>query len=306
MINLQQLSVLLAVREYGSLTKAADALGYGVPTVTHHLNTLERHLRVRLAERDRRGATLTPLGAAFAEEAEQILQRVGQAERLVAEQRDAGLVTLRVGTFASIGSRLLPSAIAELQQRVRVRVEVIEAEPTEVVRLLLAGDVHAGLIYEAEDDPAFVSAELAVVPLLLEPYRVMLSRNSALAAQEVLDFAQLHGEAWIHSRSDNEASDRVLKKTFSLVGHQPRELMRTDDLNMIHGLVAQGLGLALSTETAVDTRFDVTLRPAVQDLGKRRVSFITLNFTTLNKAMPPAIGLLEKLLRERTAGTASG
>ena len=51
--------------------------------------------------------------------------------------------------------------------------------------------------------------------------------------------------------------------------------MRSDDLSMIHGLVAEGLGCALSTEAAVDTDFAVVLRPAVQDLGQRRVSFVT-------------------------------
>ena len=63
MIQPQQLRVLLAVRDNGSLTSAAEALGYGVPTIAHHLGSLERHLKVQLVERDRRGARLTPLGA---------------------------------------------------------------------------------------------------------------------------------------------------------------------------------------------------------------------------------------------------
>ena len=244
MMNLQQFRVLLAVREHGSLTRAADALLYGVPTVTHHLRALEAHLRVRLVDRGRGGTRLTPLGESFAEEIEQVLARIDRAEQTVVDQRDAGVVTLRVGTFASIGSRLLPAAIAALQQRTSVRVEVVEAEPTEVVRLLRNREVHAGVIYDVSDDPAFIAPDLVLEPLLAEPYRVMVARDSRWAQEEVLDFAELSEVAWVCSRSDDEASGRVLRRVCHSLGLPVRELMRTDDLYMIHGLVAEGLGVA--------------------------------------------------------------
>lgn len=296
MMNLQQFRVLLAVREHGSLTRAAEALHHGVPTVTHHLRGLESHLRVRLVERSRSGTRLTPIGAAFAEEVEQILGRLERAEQAVADQRDAGLATLRVGTFASIGSRLLPAAIAELQQRTSVRVEVVEAEPTEVVRLLRAGEVHAGLIYDASAEPAFEVPDLALETLLSEPYRVMVAHDSVWARHDTLDFAQLADAAWLCSRSDDEASDRVLRRVCNAAGHPVRELMRTDDLYMIHGLVAEGLGCALTTAMAVDTDFDVVLRPTVQDLGERRVVFVTRRHR-----IPPVVHWLGEALQRIVA-----
>lgn len=294
MITLQQFRVLLAIRDQGSLTRAAAELHYGVPTVAHHLNTLERHLQLRLVDRERSGAQLTPLGLEFAGEAEQILARVDQAERLVADRRDAGVATLRVGTFASIGSRLLPAAIGELQRRSPVRVEVVEAEPTEVVRLLRGGEVHAGLIYDFADDPAFVSDDLALTPLLQEPYRVMVANDSEYAQRDELDFAELSEVAWVCSRNADEASDRLLRRVCHSVGYEVRELMRSDDLNMIHGLVAAGLGFGLSTSAAVDPRFGVVLLPAVQDLGERHVSF-----ATRLGAAPKAAHWLGEILQRR-------
>jgi DNA-binding transcriptional LysR family regulator len=300
MMNLQQFRVLLAVRAHGSLTRAAEALHYGVPTVTHHLRGLEAHLRVKLVESGRSGTRLTPIGVSFAEEVEQILERLDRAEQAVADQRDAGLVTLRVGTFASIGSRLLPAAISELQQRTSVRVEVVEAEPTEVVRLLRSGEVHAGLIYDASTEPAFEAPDLTLDTLLSEPYRVMVARESEWARQETLDFAHLAGVAWLCIRSDDEASDRVLRRVCHALGHPVRPLMRTDDLNMIHGLVAEGLGCALTTATAVDADFDVVLRPTVQDLGERRVMFVTQR-----GRIPPVARWLGEIL-QRVVGERAG
>lgn len=291
MIQPQQLRVLVAIRDNGSLTAAAQSLGYGVPTIAHHLGSLERHFKVQLVERDRRGARLTPLGAVFVVEAEEILARMDQAERLFITQRDLGLTTIRVGTFASIGSQLLPRAIRELRAQMQVQVEVLEAEPTDVVEMLHAGELHAGLIYDSADDPAFASPDLELTVLLQEDFRVLVARDSTYATLRQIDLADLASVDWISSRDENEASDRVLRRSCHSVGFEPKVLMRTDDLNMIHGLVAEGLGFTLTTQAAVDTRFAVEARPTSQDLGLRRTSFVRRN--TL---VPRAIEELHRIL----------
>ena len=102
-------------------------------------------------------------------EAEEIHERLDQAEWIVTTQRDRGMATIRVETFEFIGSQLLPRAIRLLRERVQVQVEVVEAEPTEVVQLLRAGELNAGLIYDSADDPAFATPELDVTVLVLCP-----------------------------------------------------------------------------------------------------------------------------------------
>lgn len=291
MIQPQQLRVLVAVRDHGSLTRAAQALGYGVPTIAHHLAALERHLRVQLLERDRRGARLTPLGAVLVAEADEILARLHQAERLVTTQRDLGLSTIRVGTFASIGSQLLPRAIRELRSTMSVQVEVVEAEPTDVVEQLHAGDLHAGLIYDSADEPAFATPDLTPTVLVEEEYRVLVAAESPYAAQQEIDLADLADADWICSRDENETPDRVLRRACHLAGFEPKILMRTDDLNMIHGLVAEGLGCTLATQAAVDTRFAVVTRPTVQGLGVRRTSFVRRS-----AVVPRAVDALHRIL----------
>ncbi|MDQ3485592.1 MAG: LysR family transcriptional regulator [Actinomycetota bacterium] len=291
MIQPQQLRVLVAIRDNGSLTRAAQSLGYGVPTIAHHLASLEGHFKVQLVERDRRGARLTPLGGVLVVEAEEILVRLDQAERLVITQRDLGLTTIRVGTFASIGSQLLPRAIRGLRAQVQVQVEVLEAEPTDVVELLNAGELHAGLIYDSADDPAFAIPDLEFTVLLEEPFRVLVARDSPYTALSEIDLTDLAEADWICSRDENAASDRVLRRACHSVGFEPKVLMRTDDLNMIHGLVAEGLGCTLTTQAAVDNRFAVEARPTAQDLGLRRTSFVRRR-----TVVPQAVNELHRIL----------
>lgn len=291
MIHPQQLRILVAVHAHGSLTRAAHALGYGVPTIAHHLTALERHLDVQLVERDRRGARLTPLGLVLVAEGEEVLHRLEQVERVVTTQRDLGLATIRVGTFASIGSQLLPRAIRELRTHRQVQVEVVEAEPTDVVELLQAGELHAGLIYDSAEDPAFATPDLDLTVLLEESYRVLVAERSPWAGLDEVDLADLADADWVCSRDEDEASDRVLRRACHAVGFEPRVLMRTDDLGMIHGLVAEGLGCTLITDATVDTRFAVRARPTTQALGDRRTSFVRRH-----TAVPRAVDHLHRIL----------
>jgi DNA-binding transcriptional LysR family regulator len=295
MLALQQLRALLAVKEHGSLTRAASALHYGVPTVTHHLNTLERQLRVQLVERSKRGARLTELGIALAADAEEILSRVAQAERRVADYREAGLVTLTVGTFPSIGSRLLPRAIQALQESTNVRVEVVEGEPIRLIELLHSGDIHAALIYDIAADSAFAAFDLEFTQLLSEPYWVMVGADSPLASADTLDFDDLRDRSWIFSRNEHEASQRVLRRVCGALGYEPREFMRTDDLNLIHGFVAADLALGLICSSSVMTSFGVVMRSAKQDLGVRRLSYAT------RRSASPAARRLGEILAANAA-----
>ncbi|KSU56023.1 LysR family transcriptional regulator [Microbacterium enclense] len=291
MTTLLQLRILSAVRDTGSITRTAAQLGYSVPSIAHHLDALEREVGVRLVERERRGTRLTPLGAGFAADGDVVLARMSAAERSLRKRREAGLPILRVATFSSIGAQLLPSAIARLQRRSSIDVEIVEAEPTDAVRLLDDGDVDVSIIFDYAVDPFALPDSLVTRRLLGEQYHVLTPANGNLPSDGPLDFAALRDHPWVFSRSDVEPSDRAIRRVCRSVGYEPRVLMRTDDLGMAHGLVAEGLGLALSTPRSVDDRFAVRLRPAVQDLGERQVWIVSHR-----DRRPPAVQWLTELL----------
>ena len=131
MLELRQLTVLQAIARAGSLAGAARVLHHSQPTVAHHLAALESHLGVDLVNRTTRGATLTDLGQLFLSHAEAVLDRLGSAEAEVKALARHGVATLRIGTFPTAGAHVLPRAVAALEVRTGVRVELHEAEPPE-------------------------------------------------------------------------------------------------------------------------------------------------------------------------------
>ena len=90
---------------------------------------------------------------------------------------------------------------------------------------------------------------------------MLMARDSPFAVGSEVDLRALADADWICSRDEIETSDRVLRRACHAVGIKPRVLMRTDDLSMTHGLVAEGLGCTLTTQAALDTRFACWLAP---------------------------------------------
>src|SRR4051812_34178320 len=75
----RRLVVLRAIAEHRSFTRAAETLSMTQPAVSRQLAALERELRVALVVRGPRHVSLTPAGAALAEEADALLPAIETA-----------------------------------------------------------------------------------------------------------------------------------------------------------------------------------------------------------------------------------
>ena len=79
---------LLCVAEEGSLTRAAEKLGYTQSGVSHLLSALEEELGLQLFIRRRSGTQLTAEGRQLLPYAKKLIDAAEDAERLAANLRD--------------------------------------------------------------------------------------------------------------------------------------------------------------------------------------------------------------------------
>ncbi|HEY1542429.1 MAG TPA: LysR family transcriptional regulator [Xanthobacteraceae bacterium] len=124
MDRLQELAVLVAVVDHGSLAAAARRLRRSPPAVTRALSALEDRVGVRLIERTTRRLAATEAGRAMAERARGILDDYDHALTGLAEAPLRGL--LRVTAPLQFGRRhMAPLVIAFLDAFPEMQVELM-------------------------------------------------------------------------------------------------------------------------------------------------------------------------------------
>ena len=146
------LAALIGVADTGSFSEAALRLGVAQSTVSQAVQVSERELGVRLFERGRRGAFLTPAGqqvlaqARLAADALRAMTQPGAAAEL---ERPGVLVgALHVVSCRSVIRHFLTPALGNFQRRhpqVRVILHDTSGEHDDIERLVSSGEADLGL-----------------------------------------------------------------------------------------------------------------------------------------------------------------
>ena len=274
MLDLTRLKVFRAVAVHGSFTKAAEAMGYAQPSISHQVAQLERELSAQLFERQARRVTLTPAGEVFLRHVQAVLVQLADAENEVAETARTGGRLLRLASFPTAAATLMPTAVATFRaQRPGSELRLTEADPPVSVPALLAGDHDLAVTYDYPVLGTAVDPALELEPLCLDHMAVALPPGYGAASPGPATLADLATAQWIapHSSVCRDAFEFACRS----VGFAPTVVSETNDYQAMQGLVAAGVGVALLPRlaVAVTQRPDVILRP-LDDTVIERVTFI--------------------------------
>lgn len=115
-IKLSQLRSLAAVAECGNFSEAGLQLGVSQSAISHAIATLEDELGVILFSRGRHGAQLTPVGDRMVQYARQMLDLLDAMDKEANLARGLKSGEVRVGSFRSVATHVLPDIIAQFRQ----------------------------------------------------------------------------------------------------------------------------------------------------------------------------------------------
>jgi molybdate transport repressor ModE-like protein len=147
-IDPRHLRVLRAVARTGSLAAAARALGYTQPAVSQQMKALEKTVGTPVVVRAGRGVRLSEAGEVLLRHAGGILARLTAAEEELAAIAGLRSGRVRLASFPTANSTLVPSAVAEVRAaEPGVRVSLTEAEPPEALALLRGGECEIALAF---------------------------------------------------------------------------------------------------------------------------------------------------------------
>ncbi|WP_275562719.1 LysR family transcriptional regulator [Streptomyces sp. 5-6(2022)] len=284
MIEARHLRVLRAVAATGSFSAAARELGCTQPAVSQQMKALEGAAGTPLLIRSGREMRLTEAGRALVRHAGGILAGLTAAEEEVAAIAGLRSGRVRLVSFPSGSSTLVPMALAEMRAaHPGTRVSLVEAEPPGSVEMLRSGDCEIALAFRYPQVSAEAEAasggggewdDLVLRPLLSDRLVGVVPEGHKLAGAGAVGIAELAGEPWIAGCPRCRGH---LVEVCESAGFTPRIDFATDDYPTVVGLVGAGLGVAVLPELALEsvrTKGATTLE--VEPAVRREVVALTL------------------------------
>ena len=247
MLQPLQLRTLQEVLTTGSFARAAARLGFTASAVSQQIAALERSTGLLLFERRARSVRPTAAAQALAARLGGLLEQLDELDREMRAMAAGRTGVVRIGSFPTASAALLPPALARLHRSDRgLGVLLDEAEPAELVPRLVAGNLDLALVYQYDSVPQVWPAELRSTPLLRESLVLLVEPHhpAAVAGAGPVPLAALADETWASSRDDS-AGARSLERLCAGAGFAPRIAFRSNDYQVVRGLVAAGLGVAL-------------------------------------------------------------
>lgn len=274
MLDLRQLQALLALAQEGSVSRAAKQLGWSQPTINYHLHNLDALIGAELTTRTSRGTTLTATGALMRGHAETILALADRALTDARELAHQGRTRVRFGTFPTAAAQLLPG-IAKRADAVRIELETELAEIPPLVNRINQHTLDAALVYVAGGYQLPFNASVHTTLLFNDPLQVALASDHPLAHLTEFDldsFLQLADEKWVLGSTPGDTLDDMVREVFAAGGKKPTVTIRTDDYQVVLGLIAAGMGVSLVPRMAsTNLPENVVLRPVKDKRFTRRV-----------------------------------
>ncbi len=173
------LEAFVAIADFGSFQRAAEALSLSQAALSHRLKKIEEDLGGPLLIRSSREVSLTALGQSLLPDARRLLKELLDAYASVRAGARRSARWMSFACLPSIANSLLPAVLADLvRERPEIAFEVLDIPVSRIAAAVREGKVEFGVtIVSAEQ------SDLRVRALAEEDYVLFLPLDHPLAEQ---------------------------------------------------------------------------------------------------------------------------
>lgn len=263
-IGVRSFLAIDAVGRTGSVARAAETLGWSQPTVHHHLAKLEKSLGAPLVEKSATGSQLTAFGELAQQYSREMLGLWGRLREEIGNAQQDAQLSVRLGAFPSLGSRIMPQVRARLAARAEwqsasttalaPRLEVTVDETPILLKQLGSGALDLAIVYAESDEWPDAGPDVSVQHLVSEPVWLCVSTEHALAAAPpgaALSFGELRHDQWAFSADPGDYFDRKTRELCQRAGFEPITGARTSQYSAVIRMVEAGMVVAAIPESAI-------------------------------------------------------
>ncbi|OFN76689.1 LysR family transcriptional regulator [Corynebacterium sp. HMSC074E01] len=253
MLDLHRLRILYELHRLGTVTAVAESLRHTHSAISQQLAQCEKDVGVALYEKVGRRVRLTEQGEILASYAERMLALADEAESQVIASTNAVRGTIKVTTFQTIMSSLVPRALTELAREYPdLRVQIIQREADGAMELLARREVDLILGEEYESDMPATDEHTHRELLLDDPLRLITPLTGPLSELRLEDFAAHDEEIPFAMDPEEFLLGRFVHRLCRRHGFNPSVLYETPDPFLHAHLVRTGHAVAVISDLFLD------------------------------------------------------
>ena len=238
---------LLTALEKGSLTAAAEELGYTQSGLTHMMNSLEDELGLKLLVRSKGGVRLSPAGQELLPKLRALDESAHELERAVEKLCKMSHYSLNLGTYSSIARQWMPAILSDMRHLLpQLDVSISVTDASEIYSSVRAGKLDCAIV---SHQPALCQG-LSFVPLRYDRMVAVLP-NDYVAAEGSFPVEKFEGERFLVPADGFELD---IMPSLSVKGRRVSPIVRYTNLDdaATASMVAHGLGLSIMSELVME------------------------------------------------------
>lgn len=255
-MSLQKIKAFLTTVELGSISRAAEQLGYTQSAVSRMIGDLETQWQVALLHRGKGGVQLTSGGQQLLPVLRTITDDCRLLEDTVRKMQGMQTGFLRLGTFSTAADRWIPDLLkAFAREYPHITFKLRNSESyDEIQQWIRQGQVDCGFVrLPAPND---LQATLLKEDMLV----AVLPVDHPLAGEDTISQEQLCGQSFIKLQKDRE-----IEQFLEHLPEEPRIAYEVSSDHTVLSMVENGLGISIMHSLIADTdRYRVVWKALAQ------------------------------------------
>jgi LysR family transcriptional activator of glutamate synthase operon len=230
-----------------TLTEVADLYHVTQPGVSRALSRLEGEVGTPLLAKNGRTLRPTHAGAVFKRHVDALLHQLDDGLAAVNELVEPETGTVTLGFSPSFGAWLVPRLVSEFRlEHPQVQFRLEASDDAAEMSPLTRGTVDLQITADRLSDPS-----VHWVRLFTQPFLLSVPPGHRLAGRSEVSLAEAAQEEFVMLRP-SWALRQVTEEICSAAGFTPRVAFEGHDLQVVRGLVAAGLGVAVIPSPGID------------------------------------------------------
>lgn len=250
-MDFKQLEAFISVAKLRSFSKAANAIYLSQPTISSHISSLEKELKLQLFDRTSKEVNLTPAGESFLQYANDIINTRNHAITELSNFNNNISGKLNISASTTPCNAILPSLINKFNELYsNVKFNVKEQGSVGIIKDILELNCEIGLVGTSIDNEKIKSYKI------MEDELVIVS-NPQLNLPDKLSIEELLKQNFIIREKDS-ATRHTLEASLSDSNIDLNKLKVLCEVNNVDAqlkFVKLGMGISIMSKTLCEEYF---------------------------------------------------